>query len=356
MHRAAMEGWHRLRSCWGRWDVNAIISELGNFLIHSDARTRQNRRDLADPMVTLLFALEDDSLVFIDRFGEDACVCVWSHTPDEANRCFESLAKRFKRRERRSNDTEFHILVASDKGFDTRSITFPARKHDAETLALHYGSDFPKWDKQMQAVLKRGERGLTILRGEPGTGKTSYLRHLMWKLRSTHRFYYLPISAYALIAAPAAVDFWIQQAVNSPRRGKIVIIEDAEALLMQRGADNRDSVSNLLNISDGFMAEYLRLHVVCTINCALKNLDPALTRPGRLVATREFRRLTRCEADALAQAKRLSLDEADTYSLAEVYNSSVKNSESALPQIGFHPPPEASSAGKRDSTNLQGPS
>ncbi len=212
-----------------------MIAELRSSLIHSDARARRNRRNLADPMVTLLFALEDDSLVFIDRMGENASVCVWSHTADEAKRSFELLAARFKRRKRRSNDTEFYILVASDRGFDTRSITFPARKHDAKTLALHYGSDFPEWDEHMQAVLKRGERGLTILRGEPGTGKTSYLRHLIWKLRSTHLFYYLPISAYALIAAPAAVEFWIQQAVNSPKRGKIVIIEDAEGLLMQRG-------------------------------------------------------------------------------------------------------------------------
>lgn len=234
-----------------------MITELRSCLIHSDARARQHHRTFADPMVTLLFAIEDDSLVFIERTGENASVCVWAHTAEDAKRSFESLAARFKRRKRRSNDIDFNMLVASDKGFDTRSITFPARKHDAATLALHYGSDFLEWDEHMQAVLKRGERGLTILRGEPGTGKTSYLRHLMWRLRSTHLFYYLPISAYPLIAAPAAVEFWIQQAVNSPKPGKIVIIEDAEALLMRRDADNRDSVSNLLNISDGFMAEYL---------------------------------------------------------------------------------------------------
>lgn len=336
-HRAAMEEWHRHR-WWGRWNVEAMLREMESCLIHSDTKSASNIRKSERSPATLLFAPSDGSLIFVDCCGESASISVWSKTADEARQCFDSLATRFKRRrQRRLQESTFFVLVAGEKGLETRSITFRARKHDSVDLSLHYGSGFAEWDQQLQGALKNKERGLTILRGEPGTGKTSYLRHLMWRLRSSHSFYYLPISAYRLIAAPATVDFWIEQEASWPKRRRIVLIEDAESLLMQRAADNRESISNLLNISDGFMAEYLNLHVICTINCPLKNLDPALTRPGRLVASREFRRLSRREANALAIAKNLKLEERDSYSLAEIYNSTIAAPDGGPKRIGFHP-------------------
>lgn len=313
-----------------------MFSELEGSLIHSDTRAPQNSRKRKSSLVSLLFAPADGSLILVDCAGDNASICVWSRTACEAKQSFDLLAARFRRRKRRPQESEFSVLVARDNRIESRSIRFRARTINRVGLSLHYGTGFMEWDEQLQSALKKSQRGLTILRGEPGTGKTSYLRHLMWRLRSTHSFYYLPISAYSLIAAPAAVEFWIQQEENSPKRGKIVLIEDAESLLMNRAADNRESVSNLLNISDGFMAEYLNLHVICTINCPLSSLDPALTRPGRLVASREFRRLSRREADALAAAKNLKLENRDTYSLAEIYNSSRSASNGAPKTIGFH--------------------
>ena len=54
-----------------------------------------------------------------------------------------------------------------------------------------------------------------------------------------------------------------------------------------------------------------------------QQLDPALLRPGRLMGTREFRRLNRDEASRLAEAKGLKLAQQDDYSLAELYCGAV---------------------------------
>ena len=91
-------------------------------------------------------------------------------------------------------------------------------------------------------------------------------------------------------------------------------------LLVQRDPQSRGTVSNLLNATDGFLSDQLRLHVIATVNCPLSQLDPAVIRPGRLVGYREFRRLTREEARRLASAKGLSFNDAPDYSLAELYS------------------------------------
>jgi hypothetical protein len=89
-----------------------------------------------------------------------------------------------------------------------------------------------------------------------------------------------------------------------------------------------------LNISDGFLGEMLKLHVICTINCPLDKIDQAILRPGRLLAMREFIRLSVPHAIALAGVKGLSINPQDNYSLAELYNHRFE-SNSVKRTVGF---------------------
>ena len=181
---------------------------------------------------------------------------------------------------------------------------------DAEELALHYGADFVGWEQQWLAQLAQRRSGVTVLFGPPGVGKTSYLKMLMARFIDRFVFYYLPLSSFEVLSAPQFVGFWLDQNRLHKAKAKLAIIEDAENLLLPRDERSRAQVSNLLNISDGFLGEHLKLHVVATTNVAIRRLDEAVLRPGRLMGTREFRRLTRAEALRLAQAKGLTLADA----------------------------------------------
>ena len=128
-----------------------------------------------------------------------------------------------------------------------------------------------------------------------------------------------------LSSSPAFVTFWVDQKGEARSKQKIAIIEDAEDLLLPRDDNSRTTVSNLLNIADGFLGEHLKLHVIATTNAPVHQLDPALLRPGRLMGTREFRRLTRPEAQRLAKAKGLTLADQDDFSLAELYCGAASN-------------------------------
>ena len=208
---------------------------------------------------------------------------------------------------------------------------------DAEELALHYGADFGAWEQQWLARLANRHSGVTVLFGPPGVGKTSYLKMLMARFIDRFLFYYLPLSSFEVLSAPHFVGFWLDQNRRHSPKTKLAIIEDAENLLLPRDERSRAQVSNLLNIGDGFLGEHLKLHVVATTNTPMRKLDEAVVRPGRLMGTREFRRLTRDEAMRLAQAKGLKLtDGSDSWSLAEIYNGKP---EVLAPEtgVGFSP-------------------
>jgi hypothetical protein len=206
---------------------------------------------------------------------------------------------------------------------------------DADELALHYGADFVDWEKQWLARLANRQSGVTIFFGPPGVGKTSYLKILMARFMDRFAFYYLPLSSFELLSAPQFVGFWLEQNQLHKGKTKLAILEDAENLLLPRDERSRAQVSNLLNMGDGFLGEHLKLHVVATTNAPMRRLDEAVMRPGRLMGTREFRRLTRAEALRLAQGKGLALANAsETWSLAEIYNGQPEVL-APEPNVGF---------------------
>lgn len=146
----------------------------------------------------------------------------------------------------------------------------------------------------------------------------------------------VPSSAFDVLTAPRFVSFWIDQKNEVRDKQRIAIMEDSESLLLPRDVLSQSDVSNLLNIGDGFLGEHLKLHVNATTNSPVRQLDPALLRPGRLMGTREFRRLNRDEASRLAKAKGLALPDQPDYSLAELYCGAVsKPAFNAERQIGF---------------------
>jgi SpoVK/Ycf46/Vps4 family AAA+-type ATPase len=182
--------------------------------------------------------------------------------------------------------------------------------------------------------LRERPNGLSIFEGKPGTGKTFYLRHLMGELKKSHRFYFIPTSNMDVLSRPDFIGFWAEQRWAYSDKKFAVILEDSDAALMTRGTDNREQVSALLNLSDGMLADFLRLQIICTINCSATDIDPALLRPGRLVCHRVFGRLDYPQALRLAESLGRKLPLARDYSLAEVF-AGHSTDEVNRPRVGF---------------------
>jgi len=130
----------------------------------------------------------------------------------------------------------------------------------------------------------------------------------------------MPMRIGWMLNAPETIQFWIEQRRQNPNHKLVVILEDAEHFLTERGPNNASSVSDLINAGDGLLGSFLQLHLICTVNCEVNRLDKAVTRSGRMLAYREFKRLTPQQAAKLATAKNLKIDQQESYSLAEIYN------------------------------------
>lgn len=154
-------------------------------------------------------------------------------------------------------------------------------------LTKQYNDDFVPEDEKIRKFIETDDKGgLVILHGEKGTGKTTYIRHLINEYPN-RRFAFVPSNIVTLLADPAFGTF-LQTLTNY-----VIILEDCEDVIRDRksGAGSSSAVSLLLNMTDGLLEDDLGLKFICTFNDDVKNIDQALLRKGRLVSKYEFKKL-----------------------------------------------------------------
>ncbi len=313
----------------GDWQTDRAVQELNAHLLRSEQSVDKTRA--WEKWTNAIFRFGHDEFVHI----HNRHLIVYAPSQTAAEERIRAFSAQYLSPPGQSVPT-FNIINSSYGMLRSERVEITTDGLPAEgNLDLYYGEDFPAWHDQFVDTIVGKKSGLSLIEGSPGTGKTTYLRLLMAKLKDTHRFYYLPPSSLGCLVQTELVDFWVEENERHGRKKRFVIIlEDCEAALMTRANDNRSQVSAILNITDGMFADFLRTHVICTINCPSSRLDPALLRPGRLVAHRHFGRLPSTQAGKLAVYLEKKLPPAEDYSLAEIFaGPAVREEPSRL--VGF---------------------
>jgi hypothetical protein len=327
---SAAFGAERLHVCrlQGSWDLDRAVKE------NSDALFRSIRKLPSEDTVAewddLTFQFGPRSFLYADKNR----IVGFASTPKEAERLVAQISKTCLKSPAPTGGT-FYLIKQGRYEIECETVTLPlATILNAEAFSLHYGSGSAEWHQDFVGKLHQRIHGLSIFEGRPGTGKTFYLRHLMGVLQESHRFYFIPTSTMGVLSKPEFIGFWADQRRVHDNRKFVVILEDSDAALMTRASDNREQVSAILNLSDGMLADFLRLQIICTINCSAAAIDPALLRPGRLLCHRVFNRLDYAHAVRLAESLGRKLPPARDYSLAEVFAGHDKD-QINRPRIGF---------------------
>jgi SpoVK/Ycf46/Vps4 family AAA+-type ATPase len=210
---------------------------------------------------------------------------------------------------------------------------FNMKKHipELKQADLHYGDGFEEFHKSLLKKITTESKGLILLHGEPGTGKTQYIRVLLQKIAKMGKsVLYVPPSFSAQLVEPSMIEF-ISDWILEEEKDCILLIEDAEPLLETRqGSMGRTTgISNLLNMTDGLLNDILGLMVIATFNTEISKIDSALLRPQRLLARKSFSKLPKDRAEKLAAELKIDLPAIEyPASLAEFYTA--KKSDSIL--------------------------
>ncbi len=253
-------------------------------------------------------------------------ICYDTSISEEETLALEKLILKCKDNNQHKN--KFWMVKKNDVGeFDLAD--FKIKKVDVK-LDENYNHDLAELHpKIIEFLNSTDESGIVLLHGRPGTGKTSYIRHLITECKN--KFIFLPNNLFESIGNPDFIAF------ISAYPNTVIILEDCEELLKPRGQNSSvASISNLLNLGDGLLGDALRLKIICTFNSSLAKIDEAVLRKGRLKYRYEFKPLEDEKVNQLLRSLNVEVTTTEPMVLADIFNYShntglIENQK----QIGF---------------------
>jgi|TARA_R110001592_G_scaffold238170_1_gene497641 energy-coupling factor transporter ATP-binding protein EcfA2 len=223
---------------------------------------------------------------------------------------------------------EIGLIVKDEFGLTLKDFKLTAG--DDFSIKENYNDDFIEVDKKIVKHLStKNKKGLILLHGEPGTGKTTYIKHLADKLEK--QIIFVPPMMTGAIADPAFIPFLMKYPDS------ILIIEDAETVIKDRNVTgNGNSVSNILNLTDGILGECLKIQIIATFNTERTQIDKALLRKGRLITDYKFEKLSVEKSNTLLKKTGVKVNVDKPMSLADIYYYNETNTNKKdKPTIGF---------------------
>jgi hypothetical protein len=233
--------------------------------------------------------------------------------------------KTFERLKKKSNIQ----LVKSEMGhMDTEEFDLFVSPMELE---LNYGSEFLKvHDVIVKKLNENNGKGIILLHGDPGTGKTSYIKHLTTLIKDKD-ILFIPPSMAEMLSEPTIIPFLMDH------KNSVLIIEDAERVISDReGNGSPAGVSNILNLTDGILGDCLSIQIVATFNMKREKIDQALLRKGRLIAEHKFSKLDVDDTNKLLKHLKKDHEVSEGMTLADIYNIDVELFKAAnKSKIGF---------------------
>lgn len=282
--------------------VATILEKTKADLAYS-VHTKQNAELYGPDIIVAVSGNFDVRSMKIDAYG----------SPEAIEKYGKIFRKAFKNK---AQDIKMSWFYSSGRGFDSTDIPIDSADINMDD------SYYPFLEGGVDAYLERyhtSKNAILLLTGEPGTGKTSFIR------------YYL--SAYnldSIVTYDEQVmqrdDFYINFLTNQKRH--VLIVEDADLLLAARDDGENKIMSKFLNVSDGLVKALNKKIIFSTNITQLSKIDSAITRPGRCFDVVEFRKLTKNEANAICEKEDLPLlEENRDYTLADIFNRNTRNTK-----------------------------
>ncbi len=254
----------------------------------------------------ILYLLPEALLLYLN-FERDSAEIFFSDGEERAQILFESVRRFLKR----STGLHINLIVTDREGLSLNDLKSKKlvlqlnENYNDDLIALH-----PYLVKEL---IKDNSNGLVLFHGEPGTGKSTYIRYLAGFLKK--KVIFLSPRLAKNLDDPG----FARLLTENPN--SIVIIEDAEDLLISRDTSQNSGISTLLNLTDGLLGTSMSIQFICTFNTPVTNIDKALLRKGRLLALYKFGPLSVEKSRALLM--KLGIVDfmvTQPMTLAEIYN------------------------------------
>lgn len=176
---------------------------------------------------------------------------------------------------------------------------------------------FPCLDKSPKEIIQdfeASDANVLFIYGEPGLGKTQFIREMVREKGADASIYIA--DTIEVFTHPELVPF-----IHDMKDGSWFITEDSTQMIEKRESGN-SLMAGILNATEGLSSGNVKFIISANID-NLRDVDPALIRPGRTFAAYHFKPLDKKQANRARAAiglESLTFDNKDKLTLAEALN------------------------------------
>lgn len=275
--------------------VIANRTEWYSLIVKSGLRTVQHNDTrgmlIEDENLNYLSYEINSSSVVVNVFGDNEFVDQW----------YDKVTKLYE---------EVHNVIEWLYSNDGQSIEVPLRGDRVPIDEMYPWLNGESLTDYYERFM-HSEASILLLIGPPGTGKTTFIRGLLQHTRQS------AIVTYD--AGILAKDYVFAQFIEGDR--SIMVIEDADNFLGNR-SDGNGIMHKFLNVGDGLVTTKNKKMIFSTNLPSIKDIDPALIRPGRCFDIVNFAPLNNDQAVKLATKLDVVFEPKGDgqYSIAEIFN------------------------------------
>jgi hypothetical protein len=209
-----------------------------------------------------------------------------------------------------------NCLSIVNNALELQSINFSEIEVDG-----YYNITTTKQIDKLVKSIKKNKKGLSILHGERGLGKTNAVKYISSKV--DRMSIYIPINL-------------IEQSINNPEfinfikkyESCLLIVDDCE-FLYSFGKNNFFS-SNIIQLIDGFFSDELNLQIILLFNSCKEEIDNCLLDSNNIIDVIEFDLLDSKTATDLSESIGKDRKFKDDVKLIEVLNNKKKTKKEGI--------------------------
>jgi len=190
------------------------------------------------------------------------------------------------------DDKRVNCITIGQNGLDLDPISL--MKADYENIELYFNDETIKSAEKLIKKIKKSSKGLTIIHGERGTGKTTLVNHISSNLDKV------------VIFIPCSM---IEHTINNPDfrnfikryKNSTIILDDTELYFSEIYSKSNIFTNNLLQLVDGFQSDDLDINIITILNVeSIDQIDHTLIDCNNLIDIIEVEKLTKERAHELA--------------------------------------------------------
>ncbi len=276
------------------------------FIIKTEEACRDNWNRVNYSSSTYLIKLPDRILLNISSSKAEI---YYSKQTD--SKSIKDLVASLKTRKKKKNiDKRSFYLLKSEGGGEFSLKKVEANKVELD-LSLYFNDDFPAFHNKIISFLDdKQSSGLVLIHGKHGTGKTTYLKHLIFN--TDHKFILVQRNLFTALDS-ISLFFYLKEFSDF-----VLVLEDCDSLLTGMGKYNQ--LAGFLRNSQGLMSNDFVYKMICTASVQAHQLNNNYLRKAQKIYRYEMTELPVEKARRIRQLHGINKEVTRPMVLEEVVN------------------------------------